>query len=90
MKILIIELNQATAIPMSTNEIGKHYDKLQIINMNARMYACPDEFSEIGNPGTQYLASLPPWTHLQTSTPFPGAPNAQAQRSGFGKQPQSR
>jgi len=23
---------------MSTNEIGKHYDKLQIINMNARMY----------------------------------------------------
>ena len=38
MKILIIELNQATAIPMSTNEIGKHYDKLQIINMNARMY----------------------------------------------------
>ncbi len=29
---------QAAAIPMSTNEIGKHYDKLQIINMNARMY----------------------------------------------------
>jgi len=40
--------------------LHEHYDKLQIININARMYACPDEFSEIGNPILGEFTSVDP------------------------------
>jgi len=40
--------------------LHEHYDKLQIINMNARMYACPDEFNEIGNPILGEFISVDP------------------------------